>query len=115
MKANQPSCTQTMTRVRELTAITAITVLTLVTPLHAQGLAEVYLLAQKQDPIIMQAEANYRASAQARPLARAALLPQINFSAETSENRLEVEGNTFGVPGSKVTYNSNGYQLGLTQ
>ena len=104
-----------MTTAAKLTAVTAVIYLAVATPLHAQGLAEVYLLAQKQDPIIKQAEANYHAAAQARPLARAALLPQISFSAENSENRLEVKGNTFGVPGSKVDYNTKGYQLGLTQ
>lgn len=104
-----------MTRVTELIAITIMICLTSAAPLYAQGLAEVYLLAQKQDPVLMQAEANYHASAQARPLARAALLPQINLSAENSENRLKVKGNTFGVPGSTVNYNTHGYRLGVTQ
>lgn len=104
-----------MTRIYVLSTLVCLTYLILTTSVSAKGIAEVYLLAQKQDPIIRQAEANYQASAQAQPLARAALLPQINFSAENSENRLEVKGNTFGVPGSKVNYNSHGYQLGVTQ
>jgi outer membrane protein len=75
----------------------------------------VYLIAKNQDPIIRQANANYQASAMAHPLARASLLPQINLSAETSENRLDTKGSTFGVPGRKVSYNSNGYRISLTQ
>ena len=81
----------------------------------ANGLTDVYLIAKNQDPIIREADANYQASAMAHPLARASLLPQINFTAETSENRLDTKGATFGVPGRKVNFNSNGYRLSLVQ
>jgi outer membrane protein len=81
----------------------------------ANGLTDVYLIAKNQDPIIREADANYQASAMAHPLARASLLPQINFTAETSENRLDTKGATFGVPGRKVNFNSNGYRLSLIQ
>lgn len=82
---------------------------------HASGLIDVYTIAKTRDTDIRQAEANYNASAQARPIARAALLPQINFSAETSDNALETEGQTFGVSGADVDFNSHGYSLRLTQ
>ncbi len=82
---------------------------------QAGGLIDVYTIARSQDTDIRQAEANYNASAQARPIARAALLPQINLSAETSDNTQETEGQTFGVAGADVDFNSHGYSLRLTQ
>lgn len=82
---------------------------------QANGLIDIYSIAKSQDTDIRQAEANYNASIQARPIARAALLPQINLSAETSDNKLETEGQTFGVAGADVDFNSHGYSLRLTQ
>ena len=81
----------------------------------ASGLIDIYTIAKAQDTVFREAEANYLATAQASPIARASLLPQINFSAETSDNSLETEGQTFGVSGGDVDYNSHGYSLRLTQ
>lgn len=82
---------------------------------NAEGLIDIYQLSKSQDTEIRQAEANYNASIQARPIARASLLPQISASAETSDNALETEGQTFGVAGADVNFNSHGYSLRLTQ
>ena len=82
---------------------------------HTSGLIDVYTIAKSQDTDIQQAEASYHASAQARPIARASLLPQISLSAETSDNTLETQGQTFGVSGADVDFNSHGYSLRLTQ
>ncbi len=81
----------------------------------ASGLIDVYTIAKAQDTIIKEAEANYLATSQTSPIARASLLPQVNFSAETSDNSLKTEGQTFGVSGGDVDYNSHGYSLRLTQ
>lgn len=81
----------------------------------ANGLIDIYTIAKAQDTVYREAEANFFATSQASPIARAALLPQINFSAETSDNSLETEGQTFGVSGGDVDYNSHGYSLRLTQ
>ncbi len=81
----------------------------------ASGLIDIYTIAKAQDTVFREAEANYLATSQASPIARAALLPQINFSAETSDNSLETEGQTFGVSGADVDFNSHGYSLRLTQ
>ncbi|MDW3095564.1 MAG: TolC family outer membrane protein [Gammaproteobacteria bacterium] len=83
--------------------------------LFANGLIDIYTIAKAQDTEFREAEANYLATSQASPIARAALLPQLNFSAETSDNTLETEGQTFGVSGGDVDYNSHGYSLRLTQ
>ncbi len=81
----------------------------------ANGLIDIYTIAKAQDTVYREAEANFFATSQASPIARAALLPQVNFSAETSDNSLETEGQTFGVSGGDVDYNSHGYSLRLTQ
>ncbi len=82
---------------------------------HARGLIDVYTVAKSQDTEIRQAEASYHASVQASPIARASLLPQISLFAETSDNSLKTEGQTFGVSGADVDFNSHGYSLRLTQ
>lgn len=79
------------------------------------GLIDVYTIAKSKDTEIQEAEQNYSASIQAKPIARASLLPQINLSAETSDNDLDTEGRTFGISGGDASYNSNGYSLRLTQ
>ena len=81
----------------------------------ANGLIDIYTIAKAQDTVYREAEANFFATSQVSPIARAALLPQVNFSAESSDNSLETEGQTFGVSGGDVDYNSHGYSLRLTQ
>jgi|TARA_B110000977_G_scaffold78491_1_gene105639 outer membrane protein len=83
--------------------------------LQAESLSEVYNQALVRDTQIREARANFEASALARPLARASLLPQISLSAETSDNYVKTVGNTFGVPGSSADYNSHGFSLRLDQ
>ena len=82
---------------------------------QAEGLVDIYQLSKAQDTEIREAEANFNASIQARPIARASLLPQVSASAETSDNTLDTEGQTFGVAGADVDFNSHGYSLRLTQ
>jgi outer membrane protein len=50
-------------------------------PLAADSLQEIYQLALTTDPTLGAAEAEYQAALQAKPQARAALLPQINAQA----------------------------------
>ncbi len=55
-------------------------------PTSANSLLEVFKLAEKQDPELAAAKAKYSASREAKPQARALLLPNINLSARTSRN-----------------------------
>ena len=80
-----------------------------------ENLVGVYQLSKARDTEIREAEANYNASIQSRPIARAALLPQISSSAETSDNSLKTRGETLGVDSGDVDFNSHGYSLQLTQ
>lgn len=54
-----------------------------------QSLLDIYELALANDPVVRQAEMDYLAAAETRPQARANLLPQLSFSAQTSHNESE--------------------------
>lgn len=60
-------------------------------PLSAAGLKEVYDLARDRDAQLRAAEAAYRAATEARPQARAPLLPQISASANRSRNDTDIK------------------------
>lgn len=79
----------------------------------AQGedLRDVYRLAQESDPQLRAAEAGHRAALEARPQSRAALLPNVNFTAQAQWNQYEYE--TPSYPDNE--YNSAGYSLSLRQ
>ncbi len=55
----------------------------------AETLARVYELALANDPVLKAAEASFKASSEAKNLARAALLPQVNGSYSYSQNDLD--------------------------
>jgi outer membrane protein len=61
----------------------------------AQGLLEVYEQALVSDPQLREAEANRMAVAEGKPLARGALLPQINGRATINENTADGQTSTF--------------------
>ena len=61
-----------------------------------ESLLEVYRLAQRHDAALQAAEARWRAAAQAEPIARAALLPQLSYELDVSESREVLRGNRFG-------------------
>jgi outer membrane protein len=77
---------------------------------YAQDLNEIYNLSLQSDPQLKAAEAAFHASETARPQARALLLPNANFSADTSDNSQENK-----ITSTTNDYNSNGYTLSITQ
>ncbi len=79
----------------------------------AQGedLRDVYRLAQESDPQLRAAEAGHRAALEARPQSRAALLPSVNFTAQTQWNQVEIKKPT----AADNDYNSSNYSLSLRQ
>jgi outer membrane protein len=84
-------------------------------PAHAYGLMDVYTRAKQHDADIHIAESRYNAQAQARPIARANILPQANLSANTTDVSQETSGTTFGVAGREVDFNDHGYTLSISQ
>lgn len=81
----------------------------------SESLLDVYTVAKLQDTELLQAVANFQANSLASPIARSALLPQLNLTAETSDNSIETRGNTFGIDSTDADFNTNGYSLQLTQ
>lgn len=58
-------------------------------PSTAETLAEVYALAQKNDAVIKAQEANYKARRETANIARAALLPQVYFTATRTDTNTD--------------------------
>ncbi len=82
---------------------------------RANSLVDVYSMAKQTDTDIQIAESKYNAEAQARPIARANILPQASVRANTSDVDLKVDGETFGTPGRSVNFNEHGYTLSVSQ
>ncbi|MDH5785097.1 MAG: TolC family outer membrane protein [Chromatiales bacterium] len=78
------------------------------TSLQAEDLLEIYRMAQQSDPTLRAAAAGNQAAQQARAQGRAALLPQLNATANVAQNSLDINGNT-------TDYDSNGYNIRLVQ
>lgn len=84
------------------------------TPLCAADLMQVYREAQTNDPTFAAARATLEAGQEKQPQARSGLLPSLSLSGNTTWNENELSthnGPTFAKP----KYNSNGYQLTLSQ
>ena len=81
------------------------------TAVQGEDLRDVYRLAQESDPQLRAAEAGHRAALEARPQSRAALLPNVNFTAQTQWNQVEIKKPT----ALDNDYNSSSYSLSLRQ
>ena len=82
---------------------------------RANSLVDVYSMAKQSDTDIQIAESRYNAEAQARPIARANILPQASIDANTTSVDLETRGQTLGVGSSDVGFNEHGYSLNVSQ
>ncbi|MDP3482804.1 MAG: TolC family outer membrane protein [Sulfuricella sp.] len=80
----------------------------LASPVYAANLMEVYREAQQQDAAYASARAAFEAGQEKAPQGLALLLPSVNLGANTSRNDVDS-------PTSNRQYNSNGYNLSLTQ
>ena len=92
------------------TVVAGTLALMLATTAQAADLLSVYERAKQEDATFAQARADYRAAREQWPQARAAVLPQINFSASTAEieSTDEIENVT-------TDFDQDAYQLELTQ
>ncbi len=84
------------------------------TPLYAVDLMQVYRDAQSNDPTFAAARATLEAGQEKRPQARAGLLPSLSLSGNTTWNENELSSHN-GPTFAKPNYNSNGYQVTLSQ
>lgn len=85
-------------------------------PLMATDLLDTYNMAETSDPVYLETEANYRATLESRPQARAQLLPEVGLSASTFHNDQDISTSgpsAFGA--GDFAFNSHGYSLDLRQ
>lgn len=87
------------------------------TPLHAADLMQVYREAQQNDPGFASARAVLEAGREKVPQGRAGLLPSLSLSGNTVWNKNDLDSPSQTLPASiqNQRYNSNGYQLSLSQ
>lgn len=86
----------------------------LASPLFAADLMQVYRDAQDNDPTFASARATLDAGREKAPQGLAGLLPSLTLSGNTVWNKNEISAHN-GPTLSKPQYNSNGYQLTLSQ
>ncbi|HET7306250.1 MAG TPA: TolC family outer membrane protein [Gammaproteobacteria bacterium] len=67
---------------------------------HAADLWDVYQLVKQNTPLLRQAEADYKAAVENKPIARSGLLPQLDINA--SRERDKYSGTTAGVTDNQV-------------
>ncbi|HVY64038.1 MAG TPA: TolC family outer membrane protein [Gammaproteobacteria bacterium] len=86
----------------------------------AESLLEIYQRALQNDPTIREAEAQYRAQAEAKPQARASLLPALSLGGTVSNQYSDTKGGVIvggSVLGSRSVFDSDthGWTVNLTQ
>jgi len=81
----------------------------------AMDLAEVYTLAETNDPIYRQAIFSTLATRESKPQAQALLLPTASVSANTIANDQTIGGSGPTTVSGDVSFNSHGYTLNLAQ
>lgn len=84
-------------------------------PAFAVDLLQVYRDAIEYDAQYASAKAARDAGLEKLPQGRAGLLPVISASASTTRNDVDFQRRTAGSPSVDAQYNTNGYQLTLTQ
>ena len=77
-------------------------------PLHAADLMQIYRAAQDNDPAFAAAQSSREAGREKAPQGLAGLLPSLTLSGNTVWNENKI-------PGREFNFNSNGYQLTLSQ
>ena len=83
---------------------------------YAEDLLQIYRFAQESDPQLRAAEAGNQAAQEVRAQNRAALLPQLNLSADVTQNKSDImESSNPILPEAEDSYTSNGYNVSLSQ
>ncbi|WP_374325420.1 TolC family outer membrane protein [Azonexus sp.] len=84
-------------------------------PLHAADLARIYRDAQDNDPVYAAARATRDAGREKAPQGLAGLLPTVSVSGNTVWNDVDSEPRNAPTAASNAQYNTNAYQLTLSQ
>lgn len=105
---------------RNVIVVTALLAAGVATASHAADLMDVYQLAQKNDPTLQKAAATREAVEQNKPVALAALLPQLSASANYQKRTGDgssayYQSGTFATPETTTDSTSKGYNIRLNQ
>ena len=79
---------------------------------NATDLMDIYKFSLENDTAFKAAYSTYMANAEAIPIARSALLPQINFNSQVARNAISVKAGGFS---TQQTYNNHQFQLSASQ
>jgi outer membrane protein len=101
-------------------AILALTAFWAHTASAAESLLEIYQRALQNDPAIREAEAQYRAQAEVKPQARAALMPSLSLGSTRSNNLQDTKGPLSfggGAIGNRSVFDTDthGWSVNLSQ
>jgi len=86
-----------------------------------ESLIDIYKRALENDPAFREAEAQYLSTAQAKPFARASLLPNVQLTSNRSHNYTDVVGGAVATTGqaagsrSVTTVDAHGWAVALSQ
>ena len=92
-----------------------LTALSLPASAMAGGLLDNYLLARDNDPQLKAADATRLAQGETKDQSVALLLPNISLSANTDDVETDTDSNFAFNPSRQENFNTNGYNLTLTQ
>ncbi|KAB2923504.1 MAG: TolC family outer membrane protein [Dechloromonas sp.] len=96
------------------TFVSLLTLPLMAIPVHAADLMQIYRAAQDSDPTYAAARATLDAGREKMPQGRAGLLPSLTLSGNTVWNENDLSAHN-GPTYARQRYNSNGYQLTLSQ
>tara|TARA_B100001250_G_scaffold358147_1_gene334272 strand:+ start:2754 stop:4079 length:1326 start_codon:yes stop_codon:yes gene_type:complete len=82
---------------------------------YSANLIEIYNVAVKNDPELLAAEANHKATMQEYPIARSYLLPNLNFSASSQRTRESIDGSVYGTSSATSQFTTDTYSINLKQ
>ena len=82
---------------------------------YSANLIEIYNVAVKNDPELLAAEVNHKATMQEYPIARSYLLPNLNFSASSQRTRESIDGSVYGTSSAASQFTTDAYSINLKQ
>jgi outer membrane protein len=90
-------------------------------PEPSESLIDIYKRALENDPAFREAEAQYLATAQVKPMARSYLLPALNLSATRGNQNIDTKGGAVATTGQAAgtrsirDFDNHSYSVALTQ
>ena len=78
-------------------------------------LIQIYEVAKRNDPILLESEARHKSIMQSYPIARSALLPRLDFNASSKRTREAISGSVYGRSSSNSQYTTDQHSFDFAQ